>query len=159
MSSETIEAKVTHHFTASPERVYDAMTEPAKARLWNEAWLRQAGLPGPIVRFEMDVREGGAFFYSDMRDGVEAGAWGTFRALHRPTKVQYTWFVDESEEEGVSLVTIIIEPAPDGEGSTVTLYHEMDAEWVDYVEQTEAGWGKMLHAVDGLLTAEGASAS
>ncbi|KKB13211.1 hypothetical protein VE25_03100 [Devosia geojensis] len=160
MSHETIEAKVTHHFKASPERVYDAMTEPGKARLWNEAWLKQAGLTGPIVRFEMDVREGGSFFYADMRDGEEARAWGTFRVLHRPTKIQHTWFVDESEEENeVSLVTIIIEPAPDGEGSTVTLYHEMGAEWADYVERTEEGWSKMLYAVDGLLEAEGSAAS
>lgn len=153
--SEKIEAKVTHHFRASPDRVYDAVTDPQKARLWNEAWMAQAGLTGPIVRFEMDVREGGKFFYSDMRDGEEAQAWGTFLVLHRPNKIQHTWIVDESEEDDPSMVTIIIEPAPDGRGSTVTLYHEMNAEWEEYLKRTEQGWMKMLLAVDGLLEAEG----
>jgi uncharacterized protein YndB with AHSA1/START domain len=131
------------------------MTDPEKARLWNEAWLAQGGLKGEIVRFEMDVREGGTFFYSDVRDGEESKAWGTFLVLHRPTKIQHTWYVDESEEGELSLVTTIIEPAPDGKGSTVTLYHEMNAEWEEYLERTEQGWMKMLLAVDGLLEAEG----
>jgi len=40
---------------------------------------------------------------------------------------------------------------PDGDGCVVTIVHEMDAEWSDYVERTESGWSRMLAAVDNLV--------
>jgi uncharacterized protein YndB with AHSA1/START domain len=153
---ERIEAKVTHHFAASPERVYDAMTDPEQVRRWQRAWLIQGGLPGVVTHCEIDPQVGGKFLYADMRDGDEARHWGTFLALERPIKIAHTWIVDESEEDDPSVVTIIIEPAPVGNGTTVTLYNEMDAQWADYRERTERGWMAMLTAVDGLPSAQGA---
>jgi len=153
---EKIETKVTHHFAASPERVYDAMTDPEKVRLWQRAWLVESGLPGEITHCEIDPRVGGTFLYAGLRNGREARHWGTFLELDRPTKIVHTWIVDKSEEDDPSLVTIIIEPAPDGDGSTVTLYNEMDAQWADYREGTEKGWLAMLAAIDGLLSGEDA---
>lgn len=151
-----IEAKVTHHFAASPERVYDAMTDPDQVRLWQQAWLLEGHASGGITRCEIDPHVGGKFVYAGTRDGEETGAWGTFLALERPTKIVHTWIVDESEEDDPSVVTIIIEPAPEGDGATVTLYNEMDAQWADYRERTEKAWMAMLTAIDGLLSAQGA---
>ena len=59
------------------------------------------------------------------------------------------------DEDDPSLVTIIIEPEPDGPGAVVTLYHEMDAQWADAIEQTERGWIAMLMGIDAMLIAEG----
>ena len=144
-----IEAKVTHRFKASADRVYDAWLDPQKGRLWMEAALIQLGLQGDIQRVEIDARVGGKFFFSDMRDGTEARHWGTYLELDRPRKIAFTWIVDEAEEADPSRVALTIEP--DGEGCIATIVHEMDAKWADYVSQAEAGWGGMFKAIETLL--------
>ena len=153
--SDKIEAKVTHRFAASPERVYDTFLDPQKVRLWQQAWLRQSGLTGAIIACEIDPVVGGAFVFADRREDGEARHWGTFKSLHRPGKIAFTWITDASEQDDPSLVTLIIEPEPDGPGAVVTLYHEMDARWADWVEQTEKAWITMLMAIDAVLLAEG----
>ena len=50
------------------------------------------------------------------------------------------------------MVTIIIEPEPDGTGSIVTLYNTMDAEWAEYVPQTEKAWRSMLMGIEEILS-------
>ncbi len=152
---DKIEAKVTHRFKASPERVYDAYLDPQRVRLWQQAWLQQSGLKGELTQCEIDPVEGGSFLFADRREGGEARHWGTFQALHRPSKIAFTWITDPSEEADPSLVTIIIEPEPDGPGAVVTLYHEMDAQWADAMPQTERGWIAMLMGIDAMLIAEG----
>jgi uncharacterized protein YndB with AHSA1/START domain len=147
--TETVKAKASHRFAASPERVYDAWLDPAKLRAWMKAALTQMGTTGDIRRIEIDARVGGKFFFSDMREAGEAKHWGTYRVLDRPRKIEFTWIVDESQDEEASIVTIMI--VPDGTGCEVTIEHEMSAEWAAYVERTEAGWSNMMRALDGVL--------
>ncbi|WP_240231145.1 SRPBCC family protein [Devosia lacusdianchii] len=153
--TDTIEAKVTHRFKASPERVYDAFLDPDTVRQWQVAWLQQSGLKGEITACEIDPVVGGKFLYADMREDGEARHWGTFKALHRPSKIAFTWITDPSEEDDPSVVTVIIEPEPNGSGAVVTLYHEMDAQWAEYIPQTEKGWTSMLLGIDEVLLHRG----
>ena len=150
-----IEAKVTHRFKASPERVYDAVLDPQKARLWQQAWLRQSGLKGEVTATEIDPVVGGSFLLADRRDAGEARHWGTFQALDRPTKIAFSWITQPDEQDDPSMVTIIIEPEPDGPGAVATLYHEMDGQWAEVTEQVEKGWIAMLMGIDAVLLAEG----
>ncbi len=150
--TEKLEAKVTHRFAASPERVYDAFVNPEIVRAWQESWARLSGTRGKITACEIDPRVGGKFLFADMRDGEEARHWGTFLELERPTKVSFTWIVDPSEEADPSVVTVIIEPEPDGAGSIVTLYNTMDAEWAEYLPQTEKAWRSMLMGIEDALS-------
>ncbi len=69
--------------------------------------------------------------------------------LDRPRKIVFTWIVSESEEADPSKVTLSIQP--EAEGCLVTLIHEMDAKWAEYVSRTEGGWSRMLEHVDLLL--------
>jgi uncharacterized protein YndB with AHSA1/START domain len=144
-----IEARVTHRFKASADRAYDAWLNPAQARLWMAASLKNLGLAGDIQRVEIDARVGGKFFFSDLRDGEEARHWGTYLELDRPRRIVFTWIVDESEEGDPSVVTLTIDPEADG--CVATIVHEMDAQWIEYVSQTESGWARMLDAVDEFL--------
>jgi uncharacterized protein YndB with AHSA1/START domain len=148
MTETLATAKVTHRFSASPERVYDAWLEPAKLRAWMSAALKEMGISGDIRRIEVDARVGGKFFFSDMRDAGEAKHWGTYLALDRPRKIAFTWIVDESQEADPSVVTITIEPR--GTGCEVTIVHEKI--WASYVERVEMGWSNMLRAIDTMLT-------
>lgn len=142
--SARIEARVQHRFAAPPERIFDAWLDPAMVRVWLAAALRESGLAGEIGTVEIDPRPGGRFVFSDWRGGVEARHWGTYLELERPRRIAFTWIVDPSGEADPSRVTITIEP--DGSGCIVTLVHEMDAAWVDYLSRTEAGWSRMLRA-------------
>ena len=144
-----IEARASRHFSATAERVCDAWLDPEKVRIWMAASLKSFGLAGDICRIEIDARVGGKYFFSDMRDGTEARHWGTYRELDSPRKLVFTWIVDESEEADPSVVTITFKS--DREGCTATIVHEMDAQWADYVSQTESGWTRMLEAVDRFL--------
>lgn len=149
--SDRIEAKVTHRFRVSPERVFDVFVDPELARRWQVAWLKRSGLAGRATRSELDPRVGGNFILVDEREGGEARHWGTFLALDRPTKISFSWIVDESEEDDPSTVCMIIEPEPDGPGSVVTLYNTMDAQWEDWLPQTEKGWIALLAGIEDVI--------
>jgi uncharacterized protein YndB with AHSA1/START domain len=147
MTGSLATAKVTHRFSASPERVYDAWLDPAKLRAWMSAALKGFGLSGDMQRVEIDARVGGKFFFSDMREAGEAKHWGTYRVLDRPRTSEFTWIVDASQEDEPSIVTITIEP--DGTGSFVTIVHAKI--FASYVERVEGGWANMLRNIDVLL--------
>jgi uncharacterized protein YndB with AHSA1/START domain len=149
MTTQRIEAKATHRFDASPERVFDAWLDPRKVRVWMAAALKNAGLSGKIGQIQIEPRIGGSFLFSDFRDGVEARHWGTYLELDRPHRLAFTWIVDESEEAAHSKVTLTIEP--DGEGCIATIVHELDAGWAAYLSQTEQGWARMLKATAATL--------
>jgi len=140
-----IEARVTHRFKASPERVFDAWIRPDSARRWLKAALMEMGLAGDIRRVEVDPRVGGAFFFSDQRGDEEARHWGRYLEVDRPRRLAFTWITDPSEESKLSTVTVTIKP--DGDGCVATLVHEMDAAWAEYRSRTEQSWSRMLGAI------------
>lgn len=149
---EMVEAKVTYHFKASPERVFDAWLDPAMVRKW-------MSLPSPLLgamdvrRIEIDPRVGGRFTFSDMREAGEAVHWGFYREIDRPRRLVFTWFTSqEEEEENSSVVTLTIEPTADG--CVATIVHRMDAQWREYVKQTEKGWHSLLAQIDSFLTGQ-----
>ena len=101
--SRKIEARVQHRFSATAERVYDAWLDPKLVRVWMAASLKSHGLSGDIQRIEIDARISGKFFFSDMRNDMEAKHWGTYLELDRPRKIVFTWIVDESDEAGIEI--------------------------------------------------------
>lgn len=144
--SGNVEAKVTHDFKASAERVFDAWLDPAKVRSWGAQTV--PGMPAfDIRRVEIDARVGGSFTFSDMREDGEALHWGTYLEIDRPRKLVFTWFTSEEEErEDNSTVTLTIEPLD--AGCRATIVHRMSDRWADYVKPTETGWGFMLRQVE-----------
>ncbi len=62
---------MSHRFTASAEPVYDAWLGPDKVRVWMKTAGQSMGLAEDVRQVEIDPRVGGAFLFSDMRDGVE----------------------------------------------------------------------------------------
>lgn len=145
-----IHARVSHRFKATAEQVYDAWLDPKQVRVWMAAALKSFGLAGDVRCVEIDARVGGKFRFCDMRDGKEAQHWGSYLELDRPRRIAFTWIVDASEEANPSKVTLSIEPETDG--CVATIVHEMDAQWIDYVAQTESGWARMLDQIDKLFS-------
>src|SRR5882724_8242869 len=69
----TKDVRVTHRFSATPERVFDACLDPEKARQFFFATPT-----GRIVREEIDARVGGKFVMVDRRDGEDVEHTGEY---------------------------------------------------------------------------------
>lgn len=150
--ADLIEARVTHRFRASAERVFDAWLDPTLARAWMER--AAPGMPAfDVRRVEIDPRVGGRFTFSDMRAEGEAVHWGYYLEIDRPRKLVFSWFTSEEEEaEGTSVVTLTLRPLDTG--CEATIVHRMDARWRDWTSRVEQGWGLMLGMVDRMLSGD-----
>ncbi|MCA9151381.1 MAG: SRPBCC domain-containing protein [Planctomycetales bacterium] len=150
--SETVEAVVTHEFDSPADKVFECWLRPDAIRQWMTTALQAMDLPGELGVVEVEARVGGQFCFSDKRPMGEAFHWGTYKALDFPTTIAFTWNAglsrDESDDEE-SLVNIAMTPTD--EGCHVRLVHTMDAEWKDFVPQTEKGWSNMLMHIEKLL--------
>jgi uncharacterized protein YndB with AHSA1/START domain len=149
--ADTIEAKVTHTSPAPPAAIYDAWLDPRQIRQWMSEALKQGGLAGEMVACGTDPVVGGAFLFTDRRDGQQTRHWGHYRHLERPKRIVFTWITSDAEVNDPSKVTLIIERDPDGHGTVVTLYHEMLAKWDEHRDGIERSWRQMLEQVDAVL--------
>jgi uncharacterized protein YndB with AHSA1/START domain len=133
--------RVTHRFTASAERVFDAWLDPGKA-----GKFLFATPTGQMVRVEIDARVGGAFCFVDRRDGEDVEHTGEYVEIDRPRRLVFTFVVPKYSKERTR-VTIEIVPA--GPGCELTLTHE--GVLPDYANSTQAGWTGILDALAATL--------
>ena len=131
-------------FTVPPQRVYDAILDPAMiARFMFGPLLREE----EILHIRNDPRVGGEFSYKVRRSKDEIDHVGRFLELDPPKRIAFTWAI-APERDGS---TVSIDIAPTKEGCTVTLMHEMAPEWADFLDRSRAAWGKMLGVLATLL--------
>ena len=135
MSTQTTATvRVTHRFTASPERVFDAWLDPAKARRFLFATPT-----GQMVRAEIDPRVGGQYTFTDRRDGEDVVHTGEYLEIDRPRRLVFTFMVP-TYSSAVTRVTIEIVPLDSG--CELTLTNEGVLE--EYEEGTTEGWSRIL---------------
>jgi uncharacterized protein YndB with AHSA1/START domain len=121
------------HFAARPERVFQALTDPAELVRW---W-------GPegftVPECELDVRPGGAW-RTCMRspDGNLHCVSGVYREIVPPKRLVYTWSWETEGPPHETLVTIEL-VARDG-GTDLTLLHQ-GFKSDDSRDQHAGGWG------------------
>jgi uncharacterized protein YndB with AHSA1/START domain len=133
--------RVTHRFTASAERVFDAWLDPAKA-----SRFLFATPTGQMVRVEIDPRVGGHFTLTDRRDGDDVDHTGEYLEIERPRRLVFTFQVPKYS----SLTTrVTIEITPLGDGCELTLTNDdVPPEWQ---EPAIAGWTSILDALAGVV--------
>lgn len=151
--SGTVTATARHRFeTLDADTVYDAWLDAKTLRRWMAQPMSRKAGKVEITRVDVDARIGGRFHFAEIRDGEVAESWGDYRALERPSRIVFAWFVTpEEEQEDKSEVTIEI--VPDGKSCVATVSHEMDTQWAAYVEPTARAWASMLQAIDAMLGA------
>jgi uncharacterized protein YndB with AHSA1/START domain len=140
MSSKTM-VKVTHRYSASAERVFDAWLDPAKARRFLYATPE-----GEMVRVEIDPRVGGRYTIVERREGEDVEHTGEYVQIDRPRRLVFTLGVPKYSQD-VDHITVDIVPLADG--CELTLTHELDPEWA---ASTEEGWATILRALATILT-------
>ncbi|HKX10263.1 MAG TPA: SRPBCC family protein [Stellaceae bacterium] len=134
--------RVTHRFSQSPERVFDAWLDPTKAKKFLFATPA-----GEMVRAEIDARVGGHFTFVDRRNGEHIEHVGEYLEIDRPRRLVFTFAVPKFSAERT---TVIVEVTPCGKGCELVLTHE--SVLPDYASRTEGGW-KMI--IEGLAAALG----
>jgi uncharacterized protein YndB with AHSA1/START domain len=127
-------ARVTHHFSASPERVFDAWLDPQTAGKWLFATPA-----GQMVRVEIDARVGGRFVIVDRRNGEDVEHTGEYLEIDRPRRLVFTFGVPKYSPL-FTRVTVEIEPAATGCDLTLT-NEDVPAE---YLASNEKGWTGIL---------------
>ena len=132
--------RVTRHFEASPERVFDAWLDPATVGKWLFAMP-----PGQVTRVQIDARVGGGFLLV-RRDDEDIEHVGEYLEIDRPRRLVFTFKVPKYSAKTTQ---VSIDIAPDGTGCNLTLTHEgVLPEWAD---RTRQGWTMILDNLAGQL--------
>jgi uncharacterized protein YndB with AHSA1/START domain len=126
--------RMERRFDASPERLFDAWTDPQLAA----AWLF-TGPDSETHRTEIDLRVGGRWEIVDRRGGVDYRAIGEYLEIERPRRLVFTFGMPQFSD---AFTTVTVEIAADGAGSRMTLVQDGLAP--DAVAGLEAGWGEMF---------------
>lgn len=132
-------ATVEIEIQSTPEKIFQAWVEPELLARW---------MFGPSVREESiihlnsDPRPGGLFSFLVLRNGIEIDHVGKYRILEVPTKLQFTWGIEQISDND-SIVTIEIYDK--GLSSLVKLQHEMQPEWAEYLDRTRQAWEQMIN--------------
>jgi uncharacterized protein YndB with AHSA1/START domain len=153
--ADSIIVRVTHRYTVSAERVFDAWLTPAQA-----GRFLFATRTGNILHCEIDPQVGGGFTVMDRRpnaDGDEsffdAEHRGTYVEIQRPTRLAFDFSV-EPFFDGSTRVTIDIKPIT-ANSCELTLIHDLGEgeEARANAERTRQGWSNMLQHLEKVLTA------
>jgi uncharacterized protein YndB with AHSA1/START domain len=141
--ADPIVVRVERHIGAPPEEVFDAWLDADAVGRWLFATP-----DGVMEKVEIDPRVGGKFLIVERRDGEPAEHFGEYLEIDRPRRLVFTFAA--MRDAGYTRVEIAI--VPEGDGSRITLIHEMDAEWADYEARTRQGWTKILDGLADALT-------
>jgi len=131
--------QISRRYDDSPEHVFDAWLDPARAGRW-----LFASPTGRMVRVELDARVGGHFTITRRDEGEDTEHVGEYLEVDRPQRLVFTFGVPRYDE-GAPPTRVTVHVEPDRTGSVLTLTHEgVPPEWTP---QTLEGWEKMLEGL------------
>jgi|SRR5215213_3699289 len=140
---QSVQVRVTHRFTASAERVFDAWLDARTVGRWLFATPT-----GEVVRAEIDPRVGGRYLIVDRRDGQDVEHFGEYLEIDRPRRLVFTLAVPKYSQDA-DRVTIDIVSLESG--CELTLTHEMHPEFAEWADRTESGWSTILDKLAEIL--------
>ena len=134
---------MVRRFEASPERVYDAWTDPAYASLW-----LLTGLTDEANGCEIDARPGGRWRITATRRGETCTARGEFLETDRPHRLSLTFAVPHLSPEH-DRISVAFEA--DGDGCIMTFKQEGLAQVAK--RPSESGWTPMFRGLAAAIEA------
>ena len=133
-----VTVRVTRHFSASPEQVFNAWLDPELIGRWMfDPKVRDE----EVVRIVVDPHVGGMFSFVVRRQGEEIDHVGEYLEIDRPRRLVFTWGVRQDLPDSSR---VIIDIVPLETGAELALTHELHPDWADFASRTEAGWTKIL---------------
>ena len=133
------EVRVTRHFEATAEALFDAWIDPQTAARW---LFRTPD--GACVNVEIDPTPGGRYEIVERRDGEDVLHTGTYEAVDRPRRLAFTLQVPKYSADEAR-VEVSIEAGETG--SELTLTQDLPPETPVGAEQIERGWATLLEAL------------
>ncbi|HZZ90263.1 MAG TPA: SRPBCC domain-containing protein [Caulobacteraceae bacterium] len=133
--------RISRRFEATPERLFDAWTDPRFAAAWlfTEATSEHHAT-------ELDVRVGGRWRIVDRRGGVEYTALGEYLEVDRPHRLAFTFGMPQFSPD---FDTVTVEIAADGAGALMTLTQERPP--AGALAAIEEGWRRMFDELEARL--------
>src|SRR5579871_3922168 len=86
--------KIARRFEATPERLFDAWTDPQLVTRW-----LFTGPTSESHSAQLDVRVGGQWTITDRRDGVDYVALGEYRVVDRPQRLVFSFGMPQFSPE------------------------------------------------------------
>lgn len=121
---------LTRHFTAPPERVFDAwLTSEWAQWLPPKAATCRLALHEPWVGGRFETR-------MTMSDGREVNTSGIYREIDRPHRLVFTWMADYAGFETTMTLTFLAE-----DGGTRMTLRQTDFPSPETRDGYEGGWG------------------
>ncbi|HEX3846848.1 MAG TPA: SRPBCC domain-containing protein [Steroidobacteraceae bacterium] len=129
---------------ASPERLFDAWTDPAQL----VRWWGPDGVDCPSA--QIDLRVGGIYRIANrLPDGSTIWIAGVFEEVERPRRLVYSWHV-EGKPGGAERVTVEFNAVEAGTEVVVTHERVLDA---DTRRSHENGWQGCLDSLERYVAA------
>lgn len=132
--------------SASPDRVFEAWTNPDQlVRWWGPSHVT-------CTRAEVDARPGGAYrFDNRLADGTVLVISGEFLICDPPNRLEYTWWVRPGAQREAERVAVEFHAHPDG---TEVVVHHARIFDPAVARGHEQGWLGCLDALSELLARE-----
>jgi len=143
--------QLQRRFRASPERVFQALTQPAALREW---WCPPGWIAGEI---DLDLRVGGAYriAMTRMGDRKQLAVSGRFLEVQPPERLVYTWRWEGAFAE-MAETQVTLELQRSENETLLVLWHENFADPA-IREQHRTGWIAACNRLDRLVTPSAAS--
>lgn len=143
-SEQQLIVKVSHLYSVSPERVFDAWLDPTQVGRFLFATPN-----GKMTRVEIDPKVGGKFIIAEQREHVLAEHFGIYREIDRPRRLAFDFSVNAYLKDATS---VLVEVTPMETGCELTLTYGMDPAWAEYEDRTRAGWTGILDGLAKVLS-------
>ena len=131
-------------FKVQPQRVYDAILDPAMiARFMFGPLLREE----EILHIRNDPKVGARFSFKVRRGDQELDHVGAYLELTPPSRIVFTWAVIPQPDSS----TVSIDITPTADCCSLRLTHDMPPEYADFVDRARGSWEKMLGVLATLL--------
>ena len=132
--------EIRKHINASPERVFEAWTQPEQIEKW---W-------GPedvtCIGAKIDLQVGGKYQINNrLPNGNELLIYGVFKVVEQPNKLVYTWSTDPGLKDSE---TVNVKFNPYKDGTEVVVIHER-IPTKEILDSHNTGW---IGCLEGLLS-------
>jgi uncharacterized protein YndB with AHSA1/START domain len=137
----TCTVTLSRRFDCSPEEVFDAWLNPAKA---GKFLFATPG--GEMTKVEINAIPAGRFLIVERRGGEEVEHVGEYFEIHRPSRIAFTFVVPKYSPVSTR-VSLEIEPAKSGCELKLTNAGVPEA----IAAKAESGWNAILENLAGAL--------
>ena len=143
-SQQFLEAKTSRIFPVPAETVFDAWINPEMIGRW---MFGPAVRDEEVVSIEVDPKVGGEFSFLVRRNQLVIDHIGSYLRIDHPTHLEFKWGVKGMADSS----RVIVEITQKGSGCELSLLHELDPSWHEYLQRSIEGWSHMLAKLEDAL--------